>query len=181
YLTKTNPLLKQLEIEVAGRGFEKIVNNKIFNPDDFVIENGVLTEYKGKGGVVVLPDNVESVGEKVFSGNKDILKLVADDCLVRIKPYAFEMCQNLQEVFLAPAVVSLEESSFYNCNVLEKVVMGDGLKSIGKYAFAKCPNLKEVSVAEGLSEIGDKAFFLDDNLSKSIRKTIKKINKDALR
>lgn len=34
---------------------------------DFVIENGVLKKYKGKGGDVVIPDSVTSIGKEAFS------------------------------------------------------------------------------------------------------------------
>ena len=34
----------------------------------FVVENGVLKKYNGNGGSVIIPDNVTSIGEKVFMG-----------------------------------------------------------------------------------------------------------------
>ena len=36
------------------------------NPNDFVIENGVLTKYIGSGGDVVVPDGVTEIGENAF-------------------------------------------------------------------------------------------------------------------
>lgn len=33
---------------------------------DFVIKNGVLTEYAGSGGNVVIPDGITAIGEGVF-------------------------------------------------------------------------------------------------------------------
>ena len=32
------------------------------NPSDFLIENGVLKQYKGPGGDVVIPEGVTSIG-----------------------------------------------------------------------------------------------------------------------
>ena len=37
--------------------------------DDFVIEDGVLVEYRGKGGVVVLPDEVKEIPDEVFANS----------------------------------------------------------------------------------------------------------------
>ena len=37
---------------------------------DFVIENGVLKKYTGKGGDVVIPEDVKEIGENAFEGNK---------------------------------------------------------------------------------------------------------------
>ena len=33
---------------------------------NFVIENGVLKKYKGKGGNVTIPEGVQSIGSGVF-------------------------------------------------------------------------------------------------------------------
>lgn len=181
YLTKTNPLLKQLEIEVASRGFFKNVDKRQINSSDFVVENGVLREYKGTGGVIALPDNVEVVGEKVFSQNGNITSFIANEGLSKISANAFEVCNNLQNVELSSSIVSIEESAFYNCKLLVRVSIAEGLKSIGRYAFAKCPKLEEIYILDTLTDIGDKAFFLDNRLPKTIKKSVDKINKKALK
>ena len=46
---------------------------------DFIIENGVLTKYKGSGGDVVIPDGVIVIGSWAFSGRKDILSVQIPD------------------------------------------------------------------------------------------------------
>ena len=38
--------------------------------DDFVIQNGVLTEYYGDGGNVVIPNGVTAIGSKAFYNPK---------------------------------------------------------------------------------------------------------------
>ena len=38
------------------------------NINDFVIENGVLKEYKGQGGDVVIPASVTSINDRAFDG-----------------------------------------------------------------------------------------------------------------
>ena len=40
------------------------------NTSDFVIENGVLKEYKGSGGNVVVPEGVTSIGDEAFKNCK---------------------------------------------------------------------------------------------------------------
>ena len=37
------------------------------NTNDFLIENGILTEYRGNKKDVVIPDGVTSIGEEAFS------------------------------------------------------------------------------------------------------------------
>ena len=36
------------------------------DPKDFIIENGVLTEYTGPGGDVAVPDGVTTIGDCAF-------------------------------------------------------------------------------------------------------------------
>ena len=38
------------------------------NINDFVIENGVLKEYQGQGGDVVIPEGVTSIGASALTG-----------------------------------------------------------------------------------------------------------------
>ena len=42
------------------------------NPNDFVIENGVLKKYKGKDPVVTVPDGVTSIGDEAFEYCKNL-------------------------------------------------------------------------------------------------------------
>ena len=40
--------------------------------DDFVIETGMLKKYTGNGGSVIIPNGVTSIGDRVFSGCKNL-------------------------------------------------------------------------------------------------------------
>ena len=79
---------------------------------DFVIENGVLIEYQGSGGDVVIPDGVISIGDG-----------------------AFAYCGSLKSVTIPDSVTSIGEWAFYNCNSLESVTIPDSVTNIGDHAF----------------------------------------------
>ncbi len=51
---------------------------------DFVIKNGVLKKYTGRGGNVVIPDGVTSIGD-----------------------YAFNRCANLTSITIPDSVTSI--------------------------------------------------------------------------
>ena len=54
------------------------------NASDFVIENGVLKRYAGKGGDVVVPDGVVEIGNSVFEGWGAITTLTIPDSVQSI-------------------------------------------------------------------------------------------------
>lgn len=58
------------------------------NPEDFVIENGTLIEYKGNGGKVVIPDGVKKIGEEAFIGYETITEFVIPEGVIEIEDYA---------------------------------------------------------------------------------------------
>lgn len=178
--SKCQLILKMIEQTIGKRGFEKKIINAKCNPSDYEIVEGVLTAYKGSGGDIKLPEQVQSISEKAFVDSR-ITCVVVDEKCVTIGEGAFERCVQLQEVLLPKSIVTIENSAFYNCKVLSSVDLSEGLRRIGAYAFAKCPMLKNISIPASISEIGDKAFFFDKNLEKDTVKTIKKINKQAIK
>lgn len=49
--------------------------------NDFLVENGVLTRYTGKGGVIVVPEGVKAIDPHAFDDCKNIKKLILNEGL----------------------------------------------------------------------------------------------------
>lgn len=78
---------------------ENTENNEIDkNPNpDFIVENGVLVEYRGSDAKVVIPDGVKTIGEKAFY-KKNIRSVLIPKSVVEIPAWAFGYCDKLVEI-----------------------------------------------------------------------------------
>ena len=106
---------------------------------DFVIENGVLKEYVGPGGEVVIPEGVTSIGPEAFNNR-------------------FDNCPNLTSVTIPEGVTSIGNDAFYNCYNLTNVTLPRSLTTIGNAAFSWCKSLTSVTIPDSVTSIGDYAF-----------------------
>ena len=101
-------------------------------PEDFVIEDGVLVEYVGPGGDVVIPDGVTEIrGWSSYVGNRDH----ADD---------------ITSLAIPDSVTVI--ACHINGEKLTKVTIGKGLRQLGedkeKNVFATCSSLKTVDISQ---------------------------------
>lgn len=134
--------------------------------EDFTVsETGVLTEYRGPGGEVVIPDGVKWVGECVFGYREDITAVTFPDSLSGIGEAAFSGCTRLTELAL-PGGVVISKGAFGSCTGLTELTFPAG-SIISTGAFGDCTGLQRVevlpSVAAGpwsmaMTTIDDYAF-----------------------
>ena len=129
------------------------------NPDDFVIENGVLKEYQGAGGDVVIPEGVTSIGRSAFAECKKMKSVTIPDSVTSIGDYAFEKCAGLTSVILGNSIVSIGWGAFSRCAKLKCVTIPDSVTSIGSSSFSSCRKLKCVTIPESVTSIGDYPFY----------------------
>ncbi len=69
-----------------------------YDPKDFEIVKGVLKKYKGSSSVVVIPDNVTSIGGSAFSGCKGLTSVTILDSVKSIGLGAFKGCSSLESI-----------------------------------------------------------------------------------
>ena len=125
---------------------------------DFVItEDGELTKYRGNDTEVVVPDSVTRIGT-VFSGNKDITKIVLPNGLLYLEEDAFKGCSALTEIKLPDNLEYISENSFNGCSSLTGINLPDGLSYIPENAFYGCSSLDEIIIPDSVLEIRTNAF-----------------------
>ena len=81
----------------------------------FDIENGVLLEYFGNGGDVVLPDSVKTIGKSAFKGCKALKRVTIPNSVTSICEGAFLDCQDLTSVRIPCSVIKMEANAFKGC------------------------------------------------------------------
>lgn len=127
--------------------------------NDFIIENGVLTRYQGKGGDVVIPDGITSIGKGVFADCKNMISITIPNSVTSIGESAFSWCTGLTSVTIPASVTRIEKSVFDNCTALTSVTIPNSVTSIGNNAFTRCSNLTSVTIPNSVTSIEAYAFF----------------------
>ena len=136
---------------------------------DFVIENGVLKNYTGPGGEVIIPAGVTEIGERAFFGCTGLTSVTLPASIMEINGRSFAGCTSLTKVEVAPENKRLyvEHGLVFSRNKRRLVFAPGGLTNvtipadvteIGGYAFYGCTGLTSVTIPEGVTEIGGSAF-----------------------
>ena len=123
------------EIAEATVSDATLKNVDINSGDDFEIEGTTLVKYRGNEKRVVIPDGIETLGER-----------------------AFEYSQ-IEEVVIPDSVKSTRKLVFSGCINLKRVEIGSGLWNIYSCIFTNCRGLEEFIVSPE-----NKTFYSDDGV-----------------
>ena len=138
---------------------------------DFVIEDGVLVQYNGPGGDVVIPDYAVAIEQGVFSYRDNLVSVTLPKGLRHIGPEAFCGCENLKEVKvseneapeaqinpMSPKAAWVGDAAFMGCGNLTTVVIPKGITGIDTAVFMNCPKLSSLTIPETVTRISKIAF-----------------------
>ena len=122
----------------------------------FVIEDGVLTKYKGSAQNIVIPDEVTEIDDYVFFENEDIKSVKMGANVKKIGEAAFEET-SITSIELV-AVEEMGRDAFHGCEKLKEITIRSGVKKIGNECFYGCKNVETVTIEPGVEWIGQDAF-----------------------
>lgn len=126
----------------------------------FVIENGVLLQYKEFSAetVVRVPDTVHTIGVAAFRQSRFVERVILPETIIKIEKLAFASCRRLHEINFPDFLREIGNCAFIDCD-LQKVEIPESVVRIGSCAFSGCRWLQSVSVPDRIQEIGALAFY----------------------
>ena len=112
--------------------------------NEFDIEDGMIMEYFGDGGELVIPEGVRDIFFEVFMYNVQITKVTIPGSISDLTAFTFSGCPALGEAVFSEGVKLIEFGAFEECENLERVILPESLKEIQKNAFNGCSALREI-------------------------------------
>ena len=140
-------------------GFSAAGSINKFGDGGFIIEDGVLIEYKGSGGEVVVPEGVTYIASGAFKGKESVTKVTLPDGVYGIGANAFENCKNLTQVSMPDSVTYIGRGAFSGCKSLTAISLPDGIFEICPKTFIYCESLQSIQLPRDLVQIGEEAFM----------------------
>lgn len=124
---------------------EEIVatNSKNVDRNDFVIEAGMLTKYRGTSQIVHVPQSVTSIGPGAFKGNRSLKEICFSTNVLEICERAFEGCSNLESLRDYESVQSFGDFCFAFTG-LREIKIGSAVKHLGRSCFSNIVNLTKL-------------------------------------
>lgn len=170
---KELPSIQKARKERAEREAKKRADN--FYNMKFVRHNGVLEQYNGSDGEVIIPEDVTVIGQGAFRQTV-VSRVVFHKNVREIQKDAFANCGSLKSISIPSTVEVIGEGAFRQCMNLESVELPGSLEKIPNKLFQGCKRLTNVQIGKGTKEIGGSCFTSCESLSAiTIPSTVTKI------
>lgn len=150
----------------------------------------------------ILTEGISYIGDRAFSGCKNLHQVVLPMSMEEIGGFAFENCSSLKSISLPMALKAVGDGTFKGtglrtlnipksvywlgdgilseCESLDHITIPENIGQIPARMFENCKNLKKVELQENLFKIGERAFWGCSSLDfLIIPDSVKQIGLDA--
>jgi len=106
----------------------------------FDVKGGVLVKYRGKGGNVIIPAGITTIGAQAFFNCYNVNSITIPDSVKRIESSAFEFCSGLMSVHIPKSVTFIDGAVFGGCSKLQSITVdakNSAYKSIDGNLYTK--------------------------------------------
>lgn len=166
--------LKNVEVSSGNHVF-KCADNVIFTGDGRTLVTCGAIE-----GRYEIPDGVESIEREAFNYSPGLCEVVCPASVTRIGDRAFSDDYNLKRVILSEGIRSIGEEAFTSCRCLADIALPRSLESLGRGAFCQCEKLTDVVIPDGITDIDEGTFKRCVGLrSAAIPESVRSIRKEA--
>ena len=144
------------------------------NYDDFDIYDGILVEYIGEGGDVVIPakdadgNPVTEIDSRAFQDNDTITSVKIPEGITKIGGECFQYCDYLETVSLPYSLEKCGFATFRHCKSLTKIEIPSSMKSIPQDFCSEANALSEIVISYGVEKIGVYAFCGMKNIDRIV-------------
>ncbi len=107
---------------------------------------------------IILPENLEELGEGAFAGTGLIGDLKIPDTIKKIEDRTFYNCDFTGNIELPRGLIEIGSSAFEGCDFTGELVLPESLVRVGERAFNGCSFSGWLVLPESIMSIGDKAF-----------------------
>ncbi len=109
-------------------------------------------------GTLVLPENLEFIGQRGFSGCKNITGIQFNNKLNSIGLSAFSNNDKVTNITLPDSLTYMDDNAFFSCDSLTNVNLGKGLQVIHNSIFENCISLKQITFPSTVKRISEYAL-----------------------
>ena len=134
----------------------------------FRMGGGILNQYVGPGGNVVVPEGVTGFFLFPFSpsygSQSQVTGITLPESMTVISSSAFSGCSKLERVVIPESVRRIEKAAFMSCAKLAEIKLPERLDELGTEAFSYCNSLTSVVIPETVTVLEEGVFSNYANL-----------------
>ena len=144
------------------RTFDNVFKIEETYMSDFVIEDGVLLEYRGTDEIVIIPDSVKEIADCVFANFHSIESIIFPNSIKKIGDRVCYNCTSLKSVLIPNSAEHIYPSAFFECDNLTIICAGDNYAS----RYAEENDMAYIEIPEDEFQVG----LTQENIEKYIEK-----------